>query len=362
MSTRSLVLVFVVGALLSPPAFAGPSAGYLCASDQPFDQFAVVDRGRGSAIAFRLPGRDDVFALGGRVPAGQSPHLKSRDGMMIVPLQVFHKPVVDIYFEQRRVARLPGRLQDADVGGRDNQLALVSVSQEVMATSNVAEVTQSVVTADGRILASRRFPMRLDEDGAMQFRLTGAGDGVYRLPSENTPVQALEVLDPRNFRTRLSIRAPDVAFTAVWMQSALYGFAIGNGQLYRIAAGKLRPMTTPEDAFRATLLNYDPRSDRLLAQGTDGFWVFDGQGKKLLGQRGLSAVRLTIEGDVVRYSGSKGEQSELWAQGEGYAEPTPISLEAIPNWNAVACLTSHSAAVMKPNAAEERGELVRFRE
>lgn len=359
MSSSKYLMALALSALLSPLAFAGASSGYLCASDQPFDHFSVIDGAGASAVAFWLAGDPDVVPLDGRIPPGQSPVLESRNGLMIVPSTSIGRPVVDIYFRQKRVARLPGSLQGADIGGVRGQLALVTATRHMAPGSDLAEVVQSVVATNGRVLASRRFNMRLNEDDARQFRLTERGDGIYRVPSENNPAEALKVLDVLTFSPRLSITGSRrLAFTDVWMQSAHEGFAIGNGRMFRIADGSLEPMTTLEEAFRATGIVYDPRADRVLVTGTDGFRVFDGRGRKLMGQQGLSSVRLTIEGHVVEVG--EGGKARLWRRDDGYAEPQPLSVDAVSNWHAIACMTAHSAATMERDAAGERGRLVRL--
>lgn len=359
MSEVKFLTVLTAILLLAPPAHAGVSSGYLCTSAQPYDHFAVIDDGARSAIAFRLPGNNKVVPLSGRVPAGQSPQLESRNGLMIVPLVLETGPVVDVYFRQKQVARFPGVLQDADIGGIRGELALITTSQSKAASSDEAQVTQSVVNNHGRILASRQFTMRLNEDDAQHFRLTERGDGIYRVLSENSPASTLQVLDVLSFLPRLSVTAPGLAFTDVWMQTAHEGFAIGNGRIFRIANGKLRAMTTLQDAFHATRIEYDPRSNRVLVLGTDGFWVFDGLGRKLLGQRGLSSVKLTIEGDVVEYNGATG-QARLWQRRTNYDKPVTLSLDRVSNWNAIACLTSDTAAVARPDTAGSRSRLLRF--
>lgn len=357
MTNSNFLIAYAFASLFSPIAFAGASSGYLCASDEPYDHFSVVERRGGSAIEFRLPGDTDAMPFAGRILAGQSPTLESRAGLMVVPLISAGAPVVDVYFKRNKVARLPGLLQDADIGGTFSQLALISTSKGNELGNDDVEVTQRVVAADGRVLASRKLVMGLNEDEAQQFRLTERGDGIYRLPSENAPSQVLEVLDVLSFRPRLSITAPRLVFTDVQMQSAHKGFAIGNGQLYRIANRKLEPTTRPEDGFVASRLEYDPRSNLVLAQGQGGFWLFDGQGKKLLGERGLSSVRLTIEGDVVKYDGSNGK-AWIWHRDDAYAEPKAVSLDALENWNAIACMTSRSAAVLRRDSTGARGRLV----
>lgn len=366
MKLNQIVASFAFALLVFGNATAGPASQFICHGEQPYEHVQVVTKGGRSEMVSSLAGRTTKIDLGGEVPAGQSLLIAGR-GLFAVPLRDRDGPRVDIYSGGKRVGTVRGMLDVGDVASGRLLLQTHALSSghkpEDPHDAGQARVTQTVIGADGAILGQRHTVESLNEDRRV-WRLTAAGDGIHLQPTELNPSSKLEVLSLPRFQPVLSVDVEGgLKFTDLVMKNVREGFAIGNGQIYRIADGKLRPLTSPEDAFSATRVSYDPRIDRLLVNGQKGFWIFDGKGRKLLAQRGLSSVRMTIEGDVVEVSG-KERVAKLWQhQGvEGYQDPVPLSFDAIPNWNAISCMTARTAAVIERDAAGERGRLVRYRD
>lgn len=357
---KSLLAMAITAA--TSGVFAGPSTGFLCKSDQPYDHFAVHTQDGKSYLAFTSLGKTDKLELHGKVLEGQTPVIESRQGLYAVPIVRDGKSFVDVYYHDRRVASQAGGIVDVDISGEKDTLILVSTSITKPPEEGRPEVQvlQSLIDAQGSVLASRRIPMVLAEDGILYFRLTQSGDGIYRLLSENDSTNTLEVLDSRTFKPIFTASFPEIKFTDILMLDAATGFVIGNGQLYYIDAGDFRQLMESADAFYATrIVEYNQKAGRVLVVGRDGYFVFDSRGQRLLGQKGLWDVKLAIDGSVAQHSAEN--EPVLWSNSDRYAQSKPL---AIPReeWNFVACFTPNSIALIKHDATSERGILKMFKQ
>lgn len=343
-------------------AIAGPRGQFLCGSDTPYTYVSVDDSQR--SVSTLDSGRvSSQFALPGTIARGQSPKIKSPNGLALLPVEGPSGDVVQVVSRGNVSAQVPGQILDWDLTEAQGGLAYFTTYARADAKANVDsfDALQVVVDRGGQVLASKKVKRTLSDNASSTYRFTADGTGIYAQPDPDNPSSEIVVLDSKTLQEALRLDLPEaLKVTSLSLSSSRDGLFVAGNRLFAIRNGSFSATPLAQTAFHAQSVSIDPRSQRAVVNGIRQFAVVAPSGDVLATTSFdtkypvVTDAKLAIDGSVA-YTDLATGAITLRSKGDGYREATRLPV-AKEDWHQVQCFTANSAAMTVDGAPK----LVKF--